>query len=98
MFILPKKGSLTVITEQNYKLLDIKYLTPISLGDFILTLSPLNTPILILKLFSWLTKSMILGMKWVLQMIGLKINTWVIFIHLKLWVAVARHNLKWVKF
>ena len=25
-------------------------------------------------------------------------QTWLIFTHLKLWVAVARHNLKWVNF
>ena len=25
------------------------------------------------------------------------VQMWVIFKHLKLWVAVARHNLKWVK-
>ena len=24
-------------------------------------------------------------------------HIWVIFTHLKLWVAVARHNFKWVK-
>ena len=32
-------------------------------------------------------------------MFGLKLNKiiWLIFTHLKLWVAVARHNFKWVK-
>ena len=34
-----------------------------------------------------------------LQMFTLKLNNYrVIFTHLKLWVAVARHNFKWVKF
>ena len=41
-------------------------------------------------------------MKWVfkhhiLQMFVIKLNTWVIFTHLKLWVAAARHNFKWAK-
>ena len=30
-------------------------------------------------------------------MFGLKLNRWVIFTYLQLWVAVARHNFKWVK-
>ena len=32
-------------------------------------------------------------------MIGLKLNkyAWGIFTHLELWVAVARHNFKWVE-
>ena len=33
-----------------------------------------------------------------LKMIGLKFEQiWVIFTHLKMWVAVANHNFKWVK-
>ena len=44
-------------------------------------------------------KSQLLWTKWVfknqnLQMLGLSKNT----THLKLWIAVARHNFKWVKF
>ena len=45
---------------------------------------------------------LLLGMKWVfkhhdLQKFGLKLKLKVIFTHLKLCVAVARHNFKWVK-
>ena len=33
-----------------------------------------------------------------LKMVGTQIKQiWIIFTHLKLWVAVARHNFKWVK-
>ena len=49
-------------------------------------------------------KSQILGMKWVfkhkdIQNVGFQIKQiWLIFIHLKLWVAVARRNFKWWEF
>ena len=32
-----------------------------------------------------------------LKMYGHKLGNMIIFTHLKLWVAVARHNFKWVK-
>ena len=32
-----------------------------------------------------------------LQICGLKLNKYLIFTHLRLWIAVARHNFKWVK-
>ena len=55
------------------------------------------------NLFYKSIESLTFGMRWVfknpkLQMFGLKVtHVRVICTHLKLWVAVARHNLKWVK-
>ena len=46
-------------------------------------------------------KSQLLGKKYVFKHIDLKMFSykliWIIFAHLKLWIAVARHNFKWVK-
>ena len=53
--------------------------------------------------FYWPPKSQLLGTKCVLEHPRFAndwskiIQIWVIFTHLKLWVAIARHNFKWVK-
>ena len=71
--------------------------------EILLTLLLLITTIVIASPSYWSTKSLLLGMEWLLkrqdlQMFSIKLNKkWVIFKHLRLWIAVARHNLKWLK-
>ena len=62
------------------------------------------TTVILFNLF-WAVKikSQLLGLKsvfWkhpILLILGLKLYKQILFTHLKLWVAVARHNFKWVK-
>ena len=68
----------------------------ISAMNMLLTLQALRTTIVglinLLNLCYWERSEY-----WINQILGLKLNKCVIFIHLKLWIAVVRHNLKGVK-
>ena len=62
-----------------------------------LTLTPLSDVLLAGKLQLLGTKSVFKHQD--LQMLVLKLlQVWVMFIQLKLWVPVTRHNFKWVHF
>ena len=83
------------------KFYDSKFLISASLSTF--TPPPPIATTVIFTPFYQPIKSLLLGTKFVFkhqdsQIFGPKIKQIrVIFTHLKLWVAVARHNFKWVK-
>ena len=58
-----------------------------------LGVNALSTTTFFFNLFYWRVKSLLLGMICVFRHQDLQIS--VTFTHFKLWIAVARHNLKW---
>ena len=84
------------------KFYDSKFLISASLSTFNPPPPPIATTVIFTPFYQPI-KSLLLGTKFVFkhqdsQIFGPKIKQIrVIFTHLKLWAAVARHNFKWVK-
>ena len=71
-------------------------------NNAVVTLCLLITTIFVFNPLYLPIRSLLLGVKWLLNSkiwnVLPQINQiWVIFNHLRLWIAVARHNLKWLK-